>query len=179
MSYNPYLSSTPPRPVRIVLGAIMVFASLFGGLLYAPHEFHKALVMQGEPIELDWETLVNEGYGDHPHIRLINVSIVDPYYEMEDLFAEDDLDQMMEDEDLRFFMQTVSEVGPAKVIPLGVSEQEVPDRVVIANAMHYLDEGFRQVDESNSIAGMVSNLYRRPGRYGFCVLLHGQGNRTS
>lgn len=161
MSYNPYLSSTPPRPFRIMFGFLMAATGLIMGMTGAVHEFHKASVMQGEPVEMDWETLTTQGFGDNPHIRLINVSVVDPYEELDDFF---DTEGMFGDEDVEDAMEaalisqqrSLMELGPAKVIPLGRFEGDVEELVVVAQGEFYLDEAFRQIDETGSITGMVS-----------------------
>lgn len=155
MSYNPYTSSTPPRPFRIVFGACMVVGGLLAGMSGAVHEFHKSSVMQGEPVEMDWETLVAEGYGDNPHIRLINIAVIDPYIEMDELFQDDDLEAMMDDPLLQNHVQ-ITGMGPAKVIPTGTNESDIDDRVSISAGNHFLDEAFRQLDETGSVTGMVS-----------------------
>ncbi|QEF97704.1 hypothetical protein Mal15_17470 [Stieleria maiorica] len=154
MSYNPYNSSTPPRPFRIVFGFVIAAAGLIAGMTGAVHEFHKASVMQGEPVEMDWQTLVAEGYGDNPHIRLVNVTVIDPYVDMDELFEDEDLDALMDDPLVRSHMHTG--LGPAKVVPIGTDESDVESRVFIAQGEHFLDEAFRQVDETNSVTGMVS-----------------------
>ncbi|QDV81782.1 hypothetical protein [Planctomycetes bacterium TBK1r] len=155
MSYNPYNSSTPPRPLRIIFGALLASAGLVAGMTGAVHEFHKASVMQGEPVEMDWHTLVTEGYGDNPHLRLVNVTVIDPFVERDDLLDEDDLEAMMEDPFRADDIDTM-DLGPAQVIPLGGHETDVEPRVFIAEGEHYLDEAFRQVEETGAVTGMVS-----------------------
>jgi hypothetical protein len=138
-----------------MLGATLAMACLVGGIGFASHEFHRALVMQGEPVLMDWETLVRDGYGEHPHIRLVHVAIVDPENERDDRFGDVDLDELMDDPALRLQLQN-SAVGMAKVIPIGADEDDVPRRVLIAGGARWLEEGFRQVEQTGSVTGMVS-----------------------
>lgn len=155
MSYNPYTSSTPPRPFRIVFGALLAIGGLITGMTGAVHEFHRASVMQGEPVEIDWETLVQEGYGDNPHIRLVDISVMDPYVEMDDFFSEEEFEEMIDDPFLGKQMESVS-MGPAKVIPIGTNEADVDDVVFVADGHRHLDVAFQQIDETGAVTGMVS-----------------------
>lgn len=138
-----------------MFGALMAIAGLIAGMTGSVHEFHRASVMQGEPVELDWETLVRDGYGDNPHIRLTNISVIDPYIEMEELLEDDEFGDLMDDPLLRDHV-TEAAVGPAKVIPAGANEDDVESRVFIALGEHNLDVAFQQIDETKSVSGMVS-----------------------
>ncbi|MEO1527272.1 MAG: hypothetical protein AAFX06_17725 [Planctomycetota bacterium] len=152
MSFNH--SSTPPRPVRIILGGLMAITGFTVGMFEASDKFHTALLVQEEPYELDWETLVNEGCGEHAYIRLVNVDLIEPEIELDDFWDEEAIDEFEQDPFIAGFMEDL--VGPAKVIPAGSNAEAIPPKVVIPFWSHLIDEAYLQLDEGGAITGIVS-----------------------
>ncbi|MEM0924696.1 MAG: hypothetical protein AAGJ83_01540, partial [Planctomycetota bacterium] len=95
--YNPYAeqnSSTPPRPLRIIFGFLIASGGLLGGMGHAVHDHHRAQVTEVEPQRLTWDELVENGYGDNPHVKLRDIHILDPYAEMGQ-WLDDDMAELM------------------------------------------------------------------------------------
>ena len=153
MSYNPYASSTPPRPFRIMVGGTMAIAGLFFGMFNATYEFHKALLTENEPVEMTWKELAEEGYGENAYVSLVDVDVVEP--DLDEFLDEESL-RILEDEDLLEDEIVDALVGPIKVIPRHSDESTVPERIVIPQRMHLLDEAYRQIDETGALTGIVS-----------------------
>ena len=128
MSYSPYTSSTPPRPFRIIVGGTLAIFGLFVGMGVASYQFHKALLVEHDPLEMTWETLVNEGYGETPYIRLMNVNIIEP--EIDEFWNDEMLGAIEEDPEFgRMVMDEI--LGPAKIIPRGGNANVYDNAVVV------------------------------------------------
>lgn len=171
--YNPYAeynSSTPPRPLRIIFGFLLAAAGLTGGIGHAVHDHHRALVMQAEPQQITWQELVENGYGDNPHIQLVDVEIIDPYAEIGEWF-EDEMEEFMDDPFMRAQMAKI-DIGPAIVIPRGKAVDSEEQRVQIATGVSYLDQAFLENDENGTLTGMVSTYtsdHMIKDVYAFCT----------
>lgn len=148
-------TATPPRPLRIVMGGLMAIGGLIGGAAVGVHGFHRALVMQGEPVELDWETLVRDGYGEHANIRLVGVDVVDPYLALAKEFEGLEFGELVDDPLIRKQMRHMG-LGPAKVYPTGRNPADIDCVIKIAPGEFHLAEAIRQIEEQGSVTGMVS-----------------------
>lgn len=155
MNYNPNNCSNRPRPFRVVFGSVLVIAGLIAGMAVTVHEFHRSSLAQEEPVEIDWQTLVRDGYGDNPHIRLVNVDVIDPHVETGEPLEDDQLNAMMVVSRVRNHILN-SDGASASVIPSGSYTMGEKDRVLVAEGNQYFDEAFRQSSETGSIEGMVS-----------------------
>ena len=167
MTYSGYSGSKGPRKLRVIVGGLMTTSCLMLGSIIFTHQFHRALMMQPEPEELDWTTLAERGPIDNAYIELIDVDLdrSDPMAELEDMFGEIDPDAD-EEELLELFEESMDEVNPlqmvqmaiapVKVIPSGTDADSVRKAIVIPRVEMYLDEAERQLEENGTIAGYVS-----------------------
>ncbi|MEL6108546.1 MAG: hypothetical protein AAFU85_21280 [Planctomycetota bacterium] len=153
MSYNH--KSTPARPFAVIIGGLMTIAGFTVGMFEASDRFHTALLVQEEPYEIDWETLVHEGTDGHAYIRLTNVEIIEPEIEYDEFWDEEAIEEFEDDPFLSGMMEDL--VGPAKVIPAGSNAEAIPPRVVIPFWSHLIDEAYLQLDEEGAITGIVSH----------------------
>ena len=75
MGYSGYSTPTPPRSLRVILGAKVFLLCLFFGALMVTHKYHRALTMQTEPTEYDWHSLDDVGLGDNAFVKLTDVQL--------------------------------------------------------------------------------------------------------
>lgn len=156
MSYTPHTPKAKSRPFRIIFGTLLIACGLVAGTRMTVHEFHRASISQGQPVEMDWDTLVEHGFGDHPHIRLVNVDVIDdPSNQAHDVPEGDQQNLMMDVTLLRNRIMN-SDGASARVVPVGGNAWGDDNRVQIAEGNHYFAEATRQVSETNSIEGIVS-----------------------
>ncbi|KAA5540283.1 hypothetical protein FYK55_21910 [Roseiconus nitratireducens] len=162
MSHKSNHVCQPSRPFRVIVGGTLATCGLLLGMVCMSHEYHLALLTQGEPLEISWETLVDQGYGDHPYIRLVDVDVVDLSVDPKEAEqAEPTLQsfdprtaQLVDLIDERLFDD---ELVDARVVPAGTDRQSPPATVSIPRQRYLIDRAFQQIGDSRSLTGVVSN----------------------
>lgn len=131
----------------------MVITGVIVGIAESTNRFHEALLTETEPVEMDWQTLVENGTNGNDYVRLIDVDVVEPMAPTE--FEEELLEAF---ESGPFIRQDVVDMmrPPAKVVPRGANEDKVPDAIVIPSRHDLLDEAYAQLDETATLTGTVS-----------------------
>ena len=168
MSYSGYSGSRGPRSIRVILGGLLAIACFTIGTVVMTHEYHRALMMQESPEELDWKTLADRGPVDNAFIRLTDVELdqTDPSEAFEQMFgdfdpeANVDPEQALEDfvaamEDVNPLMMVEMAVSPVKVIPKGADKDAVPQAIVIPRVDRLISEAERQLEETGTLSGYV------------------------
>jgi hypothetical protein len=154
------------------LGGLLSTACFLIGTIVITHDYHRALMMQQQPEELDWQTLADRGPVDNAFIRLIDVELdqADQLGQFADTFGDlQDLDPNADPEaafeELMAAMEQVNPlemvemiVAPVKVVPKGTEPTTIPDAIVIPRNEQYLADAQRQLSESNTLAGFVSTF---------------------
>ncbi len=170
MGYSGYTGSQGPRSIRVILGGLLSTACFLIGTIVMTHEYHRALMMQEQPEELDWQTLADRGPVDNAFIRLIDVELdqTDQLEEFERVFGDlEDLDPDADPEaaieELVAAMEQVNPlemveliVAPVKVVPKGTDPKTITEAIVIPRNEAYLEDAERQLQETATLAGFVS-----------------------
>lgn len=162
MGYTGY-KSTRPRSVLVILGGIVAWAGLVGGVLIATPQYHYAMTIQEEPVEMTWHELVENGLTDNSHVRLIDVAIENKdtpafFEEMLDLDPDADpedqqaaFEELAEQVDFTQVFEAVSE--PLKVFPKGENAKDFPAKVVIPFHCLNIDAAVEEIESAGTLTG--------------------------
>ena len=66
---------TRPRSLLVIVGGMIAWMGLVGGVLITTPEYHRALTMKEEPVEMTWQELVENGLTDNSYVRLVDVDL--------------------------------------------------------------------------------------------------------
>ncbi|TWU31549.1 hypothetical protein [Novipirellula artificiosorum] len=163
MGYSGY-NSTRPRSVLVILGGLIAWASLAGGVMIAAPEYHRAMTMSAEPTEMTWQQLVDEGIGKSNYIQLVDVQLSgkNPFDVYGQMLTE--LEQHGLEGTEQHLLDVATESGvfeeiacaamePVKVYPKGADPMTVPMRVVVPQHRRAMTDAQQQVRESGTLTG--------------------------
>ncbi len=162
MSYSG--STTRPRSVFVIIGGMIAWMGLVGGVLVTVPEYHRAMTMKEEPVEMTWQELVDNGLTDNAYVRLVNVELdhANPLGFFEDMLLEFDPEAPAEDqqeaferaaENMDFGQFAESITQPIKVYPKGQDPNEFAARIVVPQSPWAMDAAHEQIEESGSLTG--------------------------
>ncbi len=162
MSYSG--STTRPRSVFVIIGGMIAWMGLVGGVLVTVPEYHRAMTMKEEPVEMTWQELVDNGLTDNTYVRLVDVDLdhTNPLGFFEDLLKNFDPEAPPEDhqeafelaaESMDFGQFAESITQPIKVYPKGQDPSDFAARVVVPQNPRAMDAAYKQIEESGSLTG--------------------------
>ncbi len=171
MSYSDH-KTTRPRSILVIVGGFLAWMGLVGGVLITTPEYHRAMTMKEEPVEMTWHELVENGLGDNSYVRLVDVQLdqSNPLGFFEDMMTQFDPDAAVEDqqaafelaaENIAFDQIAQSVLQPVKVYPTDTDPSEVPPR-----SRHPTDQrGDGSCDQgSRRIGNADGSVYAHRGR---------------
>ena len=179
MGYSGY-ETTPPRPFRILAGGILALVCGFFGIFEVTYQFHRATAMSEGPVEMDFNTFLQNGPGENAFIKVTGVDLYDPTEQfLEDLEAFDGTDGegLFDDLDpdspeaIARLMEShlngadpveaiVDAIQPTKVIPFGADPKTVPAKLVLTHGGYDIGEAHRQIELDNSLSGLLRERSR-------------------
>jgi len=167
MSY-PGHRPTPPRSILVIVGGMIAWAGLVGGVLISTPQYHRALTMKPDPVEMSWQKLAEEGLTDNSYVCLIGVELDEnnPLNAFEDMFAQfEQFDPNAPQEDQqavfekmaneRFNVAEIAEtvMQPVKVVPIGVDPDDVPAKIVVPQNGWALQAAMHEIEETGTLTG--------------------------
>lgn len=162
MSYSS--STTHPRSVLVIVGGLIAWIGLIGGVLVTVPAYHRALTMKEEPVEMTWQELVDNGLTDNCHVRLVNVDLdcENPLGFFEDMLRDFDPTAPIENQEKAFELAAEnmnfgdfadSILQPIKVFPKGRDANDVSASIVVPQSAWAMDAAYRQIEETGSLTG--------------------------
>jgi hypothetical protein len=163
MSY-PGHNTTHPRSLLVIVGGMIAWMGLVGGVLITTPEYHRALTMKEEPVEMTWQELVEIGLSDNSYVRLVDVDLdqANPLGLFEDMLKQFDPEVPVEDqqeafelavEDINFGQIAATVMQPIKVYPIGKEPSEVAARIVVPQTGWATEAAFAEIEESGTLTG--------------------------
>ncbi len=163
-------TSTPPRSILVIIGGILAWVGLVGGVLVTTPQYHMAMTMKEEPVEMTWQELVDNGLTDNSHVRLLDVAIdqEEPsgfFEEMMDFDAElagdeEELQQQAFEDFAEEFAQNVdfgqvidTIMQPLKVYPKDQDPADFPAKVVVPISGWATEVAIDEVETSGTLTG--------------------------
>lgn len=150
-----------PRSILVIIGGILAWVGLVGGVLVATPQYHYALTMKEEPVEMTWQELVDNGLTDNSHVRLTNVALEEKgppgfFEEMMEL----DPDAPMDEQAVQDFVQEVdfsqvfeAAMQPVKVYPKGEDPDAYADKVVVPIASWATEAAIKEIEATGTLTG--------------------------
>ncbi|MEM1070915.1 MAG: hypothetical protein AAGI63_18560, partial [Planctomycetota bacterium] len=167
MSYSG-LRPTRPRSVLVIVGGLIAWAGLVGGVLVATPEYHRALTMKTEPVSMTWQSLAENGLTDNSYVRLIGVELdredpsdvfdqfVMPFDELGPEATPEEQQAAFEQFAMEpWQMAEIAEMilRPIKVIPQGVDAGTIPAHIVVPPNPIAMEAALREVEEEGTLTG--------------------------
>jgi hypothetical protein len=163
MGYSGH-NATPSRSLFVIIGGMLAWAGLTGGAMIATPEYHRALTMKEEPVEMTWHELVENGLTDNSYVHLIDVELDDTNQlgVFEDMLMEFDAEVPAEDRQAAFTaaadnvdLGQIAEtaVSPIKVCPKGQDPSKVPVRIVVPLTPWATQAAYEEVEASGTLTG--------------------------
>ncbi|QDT11251.1 hypothetical protein [Planctomycetes bacterium K23_9] len=161
-------TSTPPRSIRVILGAKIALACMFFGSTMLTNRYHSALSMKDAPVEMEWQQLADQGLTDNSFVTLTDVQLKqaddNSFDQFMDQFGVDaDTEEIeaqfaaaMEDMDAAevFAMS----MAPIQVIPIGADPNSTRELIAIPRNEAWMTEAEYQLDEYGTLSGYVSSF---------------------
>lgn len=167
MSY-PGHRPIPPRSILVIVGGMIAWAGMVGGVLITTPDFHRALTMKPVPVEMSWQKLVEQGLTDNSYVRLIGVDLEqnDSLRGFEDMFAQfEQFDpeapaeeqqaafEQMAIDNFNFMDFAEAAMEPMKVVPVGVDPDAIPAKVVVPISGWAVEAAMREIEQSGTLTG--------------------------
>ncbi len=156
-------SSARPRSIFVIVGGMIAVMGLAGAFVTVP-EYHRALTMGEEPVEMTWQELVDNGLTDNAYVRLVDVELdhTNPFGAFEDMLLQFDPQAPPEDQQKAFeraaenmslgqFADTITR--PIKVYPKGQDPKDFAARIVVPQNPWAMDAAYEQIEKSGSLTG--------------------------
>jgi hypothetical protein len=154
---------TRPRSILVIIGGLLAWAGMVGGVLLTTPQYHLSLTMKEEPVEMTWHQLVEQGLTDNTHVRLLDVALEknEPSGFFEEMLNFDP-ESTVEDQQAVFeefapemdFSQVLDEVTrPLKVYPQGEDADLFPASIVVPNNGWAAELAAEEIEATGTLTG--------------------------
>lgn len=148
----------------MIIGGAIAWIGIVSAVFITVPQYHRALTMKDDPVEMTWQELVDNGLTDNSYVRLVGIDLdnsgslsvfedmlghLDPNADPEDQINA--FEDAAENIDFGDFADAITK--PIKVFPKGEDPDQFPPRIVVPQSGWAMDVAYQQLEESGALTG--------------------------